>query len=105
MRFKKLEINGFDKVLHNFSQIMTNLDVALSKIQLLLENKDLPKFDEVKAEFNLAKKNIDSESFNLKQTKLYIFSSFIRRVCMNFSIIQTTHSTLTIYPHILEWLQ
>ncbi len=65
----KLEINGFDKVLHNFSQIMTNLDVALSKIQLLLENKDLPKFDEVKAEFNLAKKNIDAESYNLKRSK------------------------------------
>ena len=65
----KLEINGFDKVLHNFSQIMTNLDVALSKIQLLLENKDLPKFDEVKAEFNLAKKNIDTESYNLKRSK------------------------------------
>ena len=48
---------------------MTNLDVALSKIQLLLENKDLPKFDEVKAEFNLAKKNIDTESYNLKRSK------------------------------------
>jgi hypothetical protein len=63
----KFEINGFEKVLHQFSQTMTTLDLSLSKIQILMESKDLPQFDNFRTDFDNAKNHLDTESYDMKQ--------------------------------------
>jgi hypothetical protein len=49
---------------------MTGLDVALSKVQLLMENKELPQFENIRSDFNQSKNDLDSAFLDIKEFRM-----------------------------------
>ena len=73
---------------------MTTLDISLSKIQILMESKDLPQFENFRTDFDDAKNSLDAESTEIKillKIKFcilfYILFEFIFKRTYLFSLI------------------
>lgn len=60
----KLEVRGFDQTLKNFSQVVTTMDVCLSKVGLILEKTDTPDLREVRKRFDSYREFIEVNMYD-----------------------------------------
>ncbi len=60
----KLEVRGFDQTLKDFSQVVTTMDVCLSKVGLILEKTDTPDLREVRKRFDSYREFIEINMYD-----------------------------------------
>lgn len=60
----KLEVRGFDQTLKDFSQVVTTMDVCLSKVGLILEKTDTPDLREVRKRFDTYREYIEVNMYD-----------------------------------------
>jgi hypothetical protein len=60
----KLEVRGFDQTLKNFSQVVTTMDVCLSKVGLILEKTDTPDLRDVRKRFDSYREFIEVNMYD-----------------------------------------
>ena len=63
----KMEVRGFDKTLGAFSQSVQNLDIGLSKVELLMEQNNPPELTNLRERFSDAQENIESDMFHINR--------------------------------------
>ena len=63
----KNEVKAFEKVLTDFSKISTALDVNLSKVQLIMQQSEIPNFAELQFRMEEARDLIESDMFNVSR--------------------------------------
>ncbi|WP_372652468.1 hypothetical protein [Halobacteriovorax sp.] len=63
----KNEVKAFEKVLTDFSKISTALDVNLSKVQLIMQQSEIPNFSELQYRMEEARDLIESDMFNVSR--------------------------------------
>lgn len=60
----KIEIKGFEKILFDFNQVVTQLDVTVTKIDLMVEGREKIDLSGIKARMETIKNNIDNAHFS-----------------------------------------
>lgn len=65
----KSEVRQFDELLQYFSKVSTQLDVALSKVSMILENNRPPELSNIEQHFQHSRDNIEND---LHAVKLFI---------------------------------
>ncbi|ATH06908.1 hypothetical protein BIY24_02835 [Halobacteriovorax marinus] len=63
----KNEVMAFEKVLTEFAKISTALDVNLSKVQLIMQQSEIPNFSELQFRMEEARDMIESDMFNVSR--------------------------------------
>lgn len=63
----KSEVKAFEKVLTDFAKISTALDVNLSKVQLIMQQSEIPNFSELQFRMEEARDMIESDMFNVSR--------------------------------------
>lgn len=63
----KAEMRSFEKVLKQFTEISTNLDVAITKLDILLDSREMINLDEVSKKILDIKSNLENVQFTGQQ--------------------------------------
>lgn len=61
----RLEMKGIEKVLSSFGDVVRNMDVGLSKCQMIIEESPVPNFMDFQEKLEKAREEIESYSFEL----------------------------------------
>lgn len=59
----KIQMKGFEKVLNQFADISTQLDVSITKLDMLLENREVVSLDSVRSKIDAIKGALESIQF------------------------------------------
>jgi len=60
----KIEIKGFEKILYDFNQVVTMLDVTVTKIDMMVEGREKVDLVGIKSRMDTVKNNIDNIQFS-----------------------------------------
>ncbi len=61
----RLEMKGVEQIFSSFSDVVRSLDVGLSKVGLIVEQSEVPDFDDFQNKMKLAKKELEDFTFRL----------------------------------------
>lgn len=63
----KTELKSFEQMLSTFSQVVTNLDVSLSKVDIILDGSQTPGMSILKEKLDNARNSIETDFFNVQR--------------------------------------
>jgi hypothetical protein len=63
----KIEMKGFEKILYDFNQVVTQLDVTVTKIDLMVEGRERVDLKESKYRMDTLKNNIENVQFSVSK--------------------------------------
>ena len=61
----RLEMKGIEQIFSSFSEVVKNLDVGLSKIELIVEQSEKPNFDDFQNQMKMANRELEELTFQL----------------------------------------
>lgn len=59
----KIEMKGFEKILYDFNQVITQLDVTVTKIDMMVEGREKADLSAIKSRMDTMKNNLDNIQF------------------------------------------
>lgn len=60
----KIEMKGFEKVLHNFGEVVTMMDVTVMKVDMMVESRERLDLDSIRFKIESIKNNIENIQFS-----------------------------------------
>lgn len=60
----KIDMKGFEKVLHNFGEVVTQLDVTVTKVDMMVESREKIDLDGIKYRLETIKNNLENIQFS-----------------------------------------
>ena len=65
----KLEMKGFEKILFNFNQVTTQMDITVTKLSMMLDSREAVDLDSLRSRMDTIKNNLENAQFST--SKLY----------------------------------
>lgn len=60
----KIEMKGFEKVLQNFAEVVTQLDITVTKVDMMAESRERVDLDNIKYRMETVKNNLENIQFS-----------------------------------------
>lgn len=60
----KLEMKGFEKILFNFNQVTTQMDITVTKLDMMLESREVVDLDSIRQRMDNIKNNLENAQFS-----------------------------------------
>jgi len=60
----KIEMKGFEKVLHSFNEVVTQLDVTVMKVDMMVESREKQDLDSIRFRMESIKNNLENVQFS-----------------------------------------
>lgn len=60
----KIEMKGFEKVLHSFGEVVTQLDVTVTKVDMMVESREKVDLDSIRYRMETIKNNLENVQFS-----------------------------------------
>lgn len=60
----KIEMKGFEKVLHSFNEVVTQLDVTVMKVDMMVESREKQDLDSIRYRMESIKNNLENVQFS-----------------------------------------
>jgi hypothetical protein len=60
----KLEMKGFEKILHNFNQVITQMDITVTKLDMMLDSREALELDPIRTRMEVVKNNLENAQFS-----------------------------------------
>ena len=65
----KLEMKGFEKILYNFNQVTTQVDITVTKLDMMLESRETVDLESIRVRMEAIKNNLENAQFST--SKIY----------------------------------
>jgi hypothetical protein len=60
----KLELKGFEKILYNFNQVTTQMDITITKLDMMLESRESVDFESIQNRMEAIKNNLENAQYS-----------------------------------------
>lgn len=61
----KVEMKGFEKILNNFGEVVTQLDITVTKVDMMVESRERTDLESIKARMDSVKNNLENVQFSV----------------------------------------